>query len=274
MGNDDQSFWAMSALRAAETNFPNPPGPKDPSWLGLAQAVFNEQTAVWDTSTCNGGLRWQLYPTNKGYNLKNSISNGNLINIAARLARYTKDDRYAQWAVKVWDWMERIGLIDEHFNVYDNSDADTYNCTQIDHDQWSYNAATMLMGASTMYNYVSAFLTLRNFSELTLDVTDQWRSYMAQQNSGPTRYDCGRLFSRWYNERDMRAKRQMQHRPTLLQSLPRSMDGPHNSNGAFHLRQKHRAPEILRQGRSCAMYRRILWHILWVKMVPEWNMGW
>lgn len=156
MGNDDQSFWAMSALRAAETNFPNPPDPKDPSWLGLAQAVFNEQTAIWDTTTCNGGLRWQLYPTNPGYNLKNSISNGNLINIAARLARYTQDDRYAQWAIKIWDWMERIGLIDDKFNVYDNSDADTYNCTRIDHDQWSYNAATMLMGASTMYNYVGS----------------------------------------------------------------------------------------------------------------------
>jgi mannan endo-1,6-alpha-mannosidase len=159
VGNDDQAFWGMAALSAAETNFPNPPDPRDPSWLALAQAVFNEQISRWDTTTCGGGLRWQVYQIN-GYDLKNSISNGCLFNIASRLARYTDDDHYAQWAVKVWDWMEEIGLIDENFNVYDNAEASKLNCTQIDHNQWSYNAATTLMGASTMFNYVSASLTL------------------------------------------------------------------------------------------------------------------
>jgi mannan endo-1,6-alpha-mannosidase len=153
MGNDDQAFWAMSALTAAETNFQSPPG-DDPSWLSLAQAVFNEQIGRWDTSTCGGGLRWQVFQANTGYDLKNSISNGALINIAARLARYTNDDLYAMWAAKIWDWMEAIGLIDENYNVYDNSEADNLNCTQIDRNQWCYNAGTMLMGASTMYNYV------------------------------------------------------------------------------------------------------------------------
>ncbi|TVY40627.1 putative mannan endo-1,6-alpha-mannosidase [Lachnellula subtilissima] len=51
--------------------------------------------------------------------------------------------------------MEEIGLIDQNYNVYDNSEATKLNCTKIDHNQWSYNAATMLMGASTMYNYTN-----------------------------------------------------------------------------------------------------------------------
>ncbi len=70
MGNDDQAFWAMAALSAAENNFPNPPNPKDPGWLELAQAVFNEQIARWDDSTCDGGLRWQIYSFNNGESLK------------------------------------------------------------------------------------------------------------------------------------------------------------------------------------------------------------
>lgn len=41
LGNDDQGFWAMAAMSAAENNFPNPP-PDQPQWLALAQAVFNE----------------------------------------------------------------------------------------------------------------------------------------------------------------------------------------------------------------------------------------
>jgi mannan endo-1,6-alpha-mannosidase len=40
LGNDDQGFWGMSAMLAAETKFPNPPADK-PQWLALAQAVFN-----------------------------------------------------------------------------------------------------------------------------------------------------------------------------------------------------------------------------------------
>jgi mannan endo-1,6-alpha-mannosidase len=43
LGNDDQAFWGMSAMLAAENNFPNPP--KDqPQWLALAQAVFYTQS--------------------------------------------------------------------------------------------------------------------------------------------------------------------------------------------------------------------------------------
>jgi mannan endo-1,6-alpha-mannosidase len=153
LGNDDQAFWAMTALAAAEYKFPDPPH-GGPSWLGLAQAVFNEQTAVWDTKFCNGGLRWQIPLTNPGYDLKNSISNGCLFNIAARLARYTKDPSYAEWGDKVWDWMWSIGLISPTYQVFDNSEADKLNCTQLDKNQWSYNAGVMILGTSVMYNFV------------------------------------------------------------------------------------------------------------------------
>jgi mannan endo-1,6-alpha-mannosidase len=53
MGNDDQGFWGMTAMSAAETNFQNP-APNQPGWLALAQAVFNTQ-AVRPDSYCNGG---------------------------------------------------------------------------------------------------------------------------------------------------------------------------------------------------------------------------
>jgi mannan endo-1,6-alpha-mannosidase len=154
LGNDDQAFWAMAALRAAETNFPNPPDPKDPSWLSLAQAVFNEQIGRWDTTSCGGGIRWQIYQIS-GYDVKNTISNGCLFNIAARLARYTGDQMYADWAIKIWDWMEMVGFIDATYSVYDNAEATRENCTQIVKNQWTYNAGTVLMGASALWNFVS-----------------------------------------------------------------------------------------------------------------------
>ena len=119
-GNDDQGFWGMAAMRAAETKFQDPPAP-NPGWLALAQGVFNTQAARWDNSTCNGGLCWQIFTWNKGYNYKNSISNGCFFNIAARLALYTGDATYSDWAIKSWDWMVNVGLISPDFEIYDGT---------------------------------------------------------------------------------------------------------------------------------------------------------
>ncbi|KAL1862963.1 hypothetical protein VTK73DRAFT_6574 [Phialemonium thermophilum] len=151
-GNDDQGFWAMAAMSAAENNYPNPP--KDqPQWLALTQAVFNEYVSRWDTATCNGGLRWQIFTFNNGFNYKNSISNGCFFNIAARLARYTGNSTYADWAEKIYDWETAVGLITPDFRVYDGASvAGNDNCTKVDRIQWTYNAGIYLHGASVMYN--------------------------------------------------------------------------------------------------------------------------
>ncbi|KAI5865583.1 glycoside hydrolase family 76 protein [Durotheca rogersii] len=151
MGNDDQGFWAMAAMSAAENNFPNPPE-DEPQWLALVQAVFNEYAGRWDTEDCGGGLRWQVFAFNNGFDYKNSISNGCFFNIASRLARYTGNQTYANWAEKVWDWMEDIGYIDEDYNVYDGAGA-LKNCADINRAQWTYNAGIFLQGAAVMQNF-------------------------------------------------------------------------------------------------------------------------
>ncbi|KAJ5625257.1 Mannan endo-1-6-alpha-mannosidase DCW1, partial [Penicillium lagena] len=156
-GNDDQCFWAISAMMAAERNFTNPPS-SDPGWLATVQAVFNEQTTRWDASTCGGGLRWQIFTWNAGYNYKNSIANGCFFNIAARLARYTGNATYANWATRAWDWTESVGLIGSSYQIYDGS-SDTNNCSSVDNDRWTYNTGVYLLGAAVMYNYTSSLST-------------------------------------------------------------------------------------------------------------------
>ncbi|CAK7201193.1 hypothetical protein SEUCBS139899_003896 [Sporothrix eucalyptigena] len=152
-GNDDQGFWGMAAMSAAENNYPNPPSDQ-PQWLALAQAVFNEYASRWDTTTCNGGLRWQIFQFNNGFNYKNSIANGCFFNIAARLARYTGNQTYADWAEKVWDWETGVGLITPDYKIYDGAtDTAPTNCTNPDTFQWSYNAGIYLHGAAVMYNF-------------------------------------------------------------------------------------------------------------------------
>lgn len=152
LGNDDQCFWALSAMSAAETNFPNPPK-NMPHWLALAQAVFNTQTQRWHTATCGGGLKWQIYTFNNGYTYKNTISNGCFFTLAARLALYTRNQTYADWADRTWDWMVTRGLVDQEYTVSDGSD-ELEDCSVVNAVQWSYNSGILLNGAAAMYNYV------------------------------------------------------------------------------------------------------------------------
>jgi mannan endo-1,6-alpha-mannosidase len=155
LGNDDQAFWGLAAMTAAEVKFPNPPS-DEPQWLALAQAVFNRQTERWNTETCNGGLKWQIMPTNLGYDYKNSITQGCYFNLASRLGAYTGNETYFKWATKMWDWTSNpsIGLINENWQVFDGA-GDTKNCTGIQHVQWSYNTGVFLLGCATMWNQVS-----------------------------------------------------------------------------------------------------------------------
>ncbi|KAJ4140069.1 hypothetical protein NW768_001421 [Fusarium equiseti] len=154
-GNDDQGFWALTVMSAAEYNFPHP-APDQPQWLGLAQAVFNTQAARWDTEHCNGGLRWQIFEWNKGYDYKNSISQACFFALGARLALFTGNNSYADWADKTWDWMIGTEFIDpKSWYVYDG--AHIYNnCTKMVPYQFSYNAGGMILGAAAMYNHTES----------------------------------------------------------------------------------------------------------------------
>ncbi|KAF7920529.1 uncharacterized protein EAE97_011422 [Botrytis byssoidea] len=153
MGNDDQGFWGMTAMTAAETKFPDPPSDR-PGWLALAQAVFNTQAVRIDNATCGGGLRWQVYPYLTGYNYKNSIANGCFFNIGARLARYTNNETYAQYAEETWNWVTSVGYMDKDYNIYDGAHVEE-NCTDINKVQFSYNSGVYLLGAATMYNHTN-----------------------------------------------------------------------------------------------------------------------
>ncbi|KAI4841997.1 mannan endo-1,6-alpha-mannosidase-like protein, partial [Aureobasidium sp. EXF-8846] len=154
MGNDDQAFWAFAALSALEYGFPDPPQ-GSPSWETLAVNAFNSMVPRWDTSTCNGGLRWQVFSFNAGWDYKNSVSNGGFFQMAARLARYTGNSTYADWAEKIYDWTTATGLIDDSYRIYDGASA-SGDCKDIVPLQWTYNPGIYIYGAAMMYNYTNA----------------------------------------------------------------------------------------------------------------------
>lgn len=160
LGNDAQGLWAMAAMTAAEAGLPNNGAQEGQGWLDLVKNVFEAQVHPdrWnDSEACGGGLRRQIPQPNAGYNYKNSASQAVLFNVASRLARYTGNQTYADWAEKVWTWMESVGLMHENEDggivIYDGAYTDS-NCTDINKPRESYTAGLFLQGAAFMYNQV------------------------------------------------------------------------------------------------------------------------
>jgi mannan endo-1,6-alpha-mannosidase len=158
LGNDDQASWALAAMTAAEYGFPSDVlDDLNITWADIATTVFEEQAARWDEETCNGGLRWQIFAFNNGYDYKNSISNGNFFQLANRLALYTGNTTYSDWARRVYDWTFEVGLISNLGQIFDGTGTEE-NCSQINHVQWTANAGTFLAGEAYAWNAVSSAL--------------------------------------------------------------------------------------------------------------------
>lgn len=164
-GNDDQGIWALAAMTAAEQGFPYPSSqssnPSNTTWLQLAQNVFDDQAARWDNKTCGGGLRWQIFTFNAGYNYKNSATAGTFFELAARLARFTGNQTYYDWAEQVFEWSTATRLVSLQSNgangsyaVWDGADTNS-NCSQFNHIQWTESAGLYLGASAVMYNEVS-----------------------------------------------------------------------------------------------------------------------
>ena len=138
LGNDDQVFWALTAMSAAEYSFAVPSGSPSDIYYQLAKNTFNDMVLRWNTTQCNGGLKWQIFPSNVGYDYKSSIANGGFFQLAARLARYTGNVTYAEWADQTYNWMESVNYISSSYNVFDGA-GDTDNCSEVDQSQWCVN---------------------------------------------------------------------------------------------------------------------------------------
>ncbi|KAF2451659.1 glycoside hydrolase family 76 protein [Karstenula rhodostoma CBS 690.94] len=149
LGSDDQSTWGLAAMSAAENGF-STSKIGNLTWAQLATNVFDTQVQRWNDKTCDGGLNWQIYQFNNGYTYKNAISTGNFFLLATRLAKFTGNATYSEWAEKAFDWSEDIGLVDDYL-VYDGA-SETTNCTQVNRIQWSNNNGLYLEAAAHMWN--------------------------------------------------------------------------------------------------------------------------
>lgn len=179
-GNDDQAFWALTAMSAVEYGFPTPstPSASGNEYLELAVNTFNEFVSRWNTTQCNGGLKWQFTPANNGFDYKSTISNGGFFQLAARLARYTGNSTYLEWAEKEWGWITGVGFIDvsTYATIDGAGDDNGQNCTVFSIQQWTYNNAIFLYGTAILYSITNSSVWLSHANGLLAHATTQFFS--------------------------------------------------------------------------------------------------
>ncbi|KAJ5930633.1 glycoside hydrolase [Penicillium verhagenii] len=151
ISNSDQSSWALAAMTAAEFDLPQTSS--EDSWAAKAAAVFDSQVARWDDAgACEGGLRMDIWTYESGYYLVDTVTNGQLFELAARLARYTGNATYSGWAGKIWDWSSSSPLLNNNtWSVADSTDIRA-GCDTVSNEQWTLDYATYITGAAYMYN--------------------------------------------------------------------------------------------------------------------------
>ncbi|KAF2821627.1 glycoside hydrolase [Ophiobolus disseminans] len=179
LGNDDQSCWGLAAMSAAEVGFSKP---GNASWVDYATNVWNTQALRLDmeekSGVCGGGLRWQIFSFNKGYDYKDSYSNGNFFLLSARLAKFTGNATYSQYADKVFKWARDVELVGDNFHVYAGTQT-TSKCSNINRMQFTATQGLYTEGAALMYNITGA----QNWTEAVNGLVNASTTFLSSKTS-------------------------------------------------------------------------------------------
>lgn len=110
---------------------------------------------------CDGGLSASISGVSGD---KDGLSTGNFFALGARLARYTGNATFGNWAENVFSWAETEGLVGSGGEVFTSFSSES-GCknVSINEVQWSADAGAFLLGAAHMFNFVSfppPYLTL------------------------------------------------------------------------------------------------------------------
>ncbi|GAA5935258.1 hypothetical protein JCM3775_007250 [Rhodotorula graminis] len=141
---DDQSWWAMYALRAHQA-YPNS------TWLDMVETINNNNTLYWD-DTCGGGVLWLTYRPL----IKNTITNGLYFSILTRLYRLTGNETYFEHSMNTLNWWLEWAFDTDNGRVYDTVTASyagepLSSCTRSGEQTWTYNSGAFLFGLADLY---------------------------------------------------------------------------------------------------------------------------
>ncbi len=136
---DDEGWWALAWIDAYDVT-------GDRQYLSMAQSIFEDMAAGWDTTTCGGGIWWS-----KDRKYKNAIANELFLSVSARLANHMADAaqkaHYLTWAQMEWQWFSQSGMINQNHLINDGlTSTNPAHCVNNNQAVWTYNQGVVLGG--------------------------------------------------------------------------------------------------------------------------------
>jgi predicted alpha-1,6-mannanase (GH76 family) len=136
--DDDEGWWALAWIDAYDLT-------KSQDYLTMAETIFANIAAEWDTATCGGGVWWQ-----KPAHYKNAIANEIFLTVAASLANRTAGEKatsYLAWADKEWAWFKASGMINSQNLINDGlTSTNPSSCKNNGETTWTYNQGVIVGG--------------------------------------------------------------------------------------------------------------------------------
>lgn len=134
---DDMEWMALALLRACDANTS-----LNIQYLSQVKMLFNDIVGGW-SDVDGGGIHWNKNTTGDG-RYKTSCSNAPAMILAARLYQHTGEERYLEWAKRIYQYMY------DHSRFPDGVVKD--NVTNNDHEvTFSYNQGTWVGGLLELY---------------------------------------------------------------------------------------------------------------------------
>jgi predicted alpha-1,6-mannanase (GH76 family) len=141
--DDDEGWWALAWIDAYDLT-------GNQAYLTMAETIFADIAAEWDTTTCGGGVWWE-----KPNNYKNAIANELFLSVAASLANRSAGSTaasYLAWAQKEWTWFKASGMINSQSLINDGlTSTNPSACRNNGRNTWTYNQGVILGGLVELY---------------------------------------------------------------------------------------------------------------------------
>lgn len=150
---DDTGWWGLAWVGAYDLT-------GDQKYLQTAKITADFMFTYTD-SKCNGGVYWS-----DARSYKNAITNELFIKLAAAIHnRIPGDTKYLNWAVEVWNWFDRTGMINGENLINDGLNNDCQNNGDV---TWTYNQGVILGGFVELFRATGD----RNYLERARRIAD------------------------------------------------------------------------------------------------------
>ncbi|WP_322097759.1 glycoside hydrolase family 76 protein [Nakamurella alba] len=155
---DDTGWWALAWIRAYDLT-------GEQRYLSTARTAIDFMGGFEDDH-CGGGIWWTVART-----YKNAIASELYIKAAAELdVRLGGGTPYRDSAVRVWDWFEASGMINEDLLVNDGLNNGT--CENNGQTTWTYNQGVVLGALVALHESTGDTAYLERAEELADASTD------------------------------------------------------------------------------------------------------